>query len=151
MSEYFNCEKNALVHQFLEVDARITVTPLIDHGKPTISCIKSDIRASCNSEEEKCRNQQQISEKCTFYVIQKICVEIPICFGVEVDVDKGRIRCGEPEFGPCTCRCEGDTSGEVYSFSENIKSETEKKVDDTQQHDNHDLTKTDKYVDIQTM
>ncbi len=99
MSEHSNCE--ALVHQLLEVEAHVTITPLIKHGKPIISCVESDIQPCCDSEKEKEEKSETAARKCTFTVTQLICVEIPIAFDVEVDVDQGIATCCTPDFGPC--------------------------------------------------
>lgn len=85
MSEHY--DNNKIVQQLLEVEAQVTVTPHINHGKPKIFCVKSDILPCCDSEN--------------FTVTQVIYVEIPITFDVDVDVDKGIVHCCEPDFGPC--------------------------------------------------
>lgn len=112
---YSSCEKRALVHQCLEINANVTVTPILDHGNPTVLCIKSEV-FSGHSGKEECGNCDICNESCTFHVSQVLCVEIPICFGVEVDVEKGNIRCGRPDFGPCTCSCKEDDVEKAYRF-----------------------------------
>lgn len=113
---YSSCEKRALVHQCVEVNANVTVTPILDHGNPTVLCIKSEVYPGhcCKEEITSCDCS---SESCTFHVSQVLCVEIPISFGVEVDVDKGHIKCEKPDFGPCKCRCKKDDPEEAYRFS----------------------------------
>jgi hypothetical protein len=104
VSEHHKCD--TIVHQFLEVEADITVKPIIKHGRPMVSCIESDFKPSCKYERGRTnypgnREQENCGGKCTFTVTQVICVEIPISFEVDVDVDEGIVHCGRPEFGPC--------------------------------------------------
>lgn len=114
---YSSCEKRALVHQCVEINANVTVTPILDHGDPTVSCIKSEVCSGHSCKEKESVNCDSCSESCTFHVSQVLCVEIPICFGVEVDVEKGHIRCGRPDFGPCACKCKNDDKEIAYRFN----------------------------------
>lgn len=150
------CE--AVVHQLLEVEAQITVTPLIKHGEPKVFCLETEIKPGClkgdcpdqhpvpveslchlaktyfdghekenesaqESSREKRKTGWQMKKesekprgKCTFTVAQTICVEIPIAFDVDVDVDKGVVCCHEPDIGPCTAHdgVRADKPGKKY-------------------------------------
>lgn len=106
MSTYSDCEKEALVHQLVRVDARVTVKPILNHGEPSVSCVSSEVRSGGGCDDGRYDRVEGCSDRCTFYVTQIMCVEIPIRFGVEVDIDNNRIRCGTPEFGPCNCKFE---------------------------------------------
>jgi hypothetical protein len=100
--EHFNCD--AIVHQLLEVEAQVTVKPLIKHGKPMVYCVDTEIQTDRNCKEEEEENGSDKSDKCKFTVTQVICVEIPLSFSVDVDINDGRIDCSVPEVGPCAVK-----------------------------------------------
>lgn len=97
--ECTDCDKEEIVHQFLEVQAQVTVTPLVNHGTPKAYCVDSDIKQDGNWDCVWRPGRRR--DKCTFTLSKVICVEIPITFDVDVDVDQGITRCCEPDFGPC--------------------------------------------------
>jgi hypothetical protein len=97
--EHSRCD--TIVHQLLELEAKVTLTPHIKNGKPKIFCIDSEIQPCCESEKEDGEKLELAAKKCCFTVSQVICVEIPISFDVDVDVDKGIVNCCKPDFGPC--------------------------------------------------
>lgn len=105
------CDKETLVHQFLKVQAQVTVKPIVKQGEPKVHCIDSDINPDYNCYENKKAGQQTERKpekeigKSTFTLTQVLCVEIPLTVGVDVDVDHGIARCGKPDFGPCKSRC----------------------------------------------
>ncbi|MGI6678811.1 MAG: hypothetical protein ACOX2Q_07065 [Dehalobacterium sp.] len=132
---YPRCDKETIVHQLVEVEARVTVLPLVRPGKPKVFCIDSYIREDCATDEEKrkdyyesydsrkrCGKEKQF---CTFTVTQVICVEIPITIGADVDVDSGIARCGIADIGPCICL------------------DTEKHTHDDEHEDTKDKTKSE--------
>lgn len=90
-----NCCKDTIIHQLLNVQAQVTVTPDIDAGKPKVFCVDSKIKPNCHYDKKK------KSDKCTFTISQALCVEIPFSIDIDVDVDEGIICCGNPELGPC--------------------------------------------------
>lgn len=97
-----SCEK--LVQQYVKVNADVTVTPLFEHGEPTVTCVKSEV-TPCSPHESKECESSCCEEVCQFRVSQVLCIEIPLCFGVDVDVEKGSISCGKPEVGQGNCKC----------------------------------------------
>lgn len=99
-----DCDKEKTIHQLLEVQAQITITPLIRHGKPKVTCFDSDIKQDCEQDcswDELCSFRRRRCDKNTFTLRQLICVEIPFSIDVDVDVDQGISCCCRPEFGPC--------------------------------------------------
>jgi hypothetical protein len=97
-------KSNTTVHQLLELEAQVTVTPHIKNDRPKIFCLESEILPSCESEKKDGEKLELAAKKCCFTVSQVICVEIPISFDVDVDVDKGIVHCCKPDFGPCELR-----------------------------------------------
>ena len=101
-----DCCTETLIHQMVKVQAQVTVTPLVKHGKPKVYCIETYFKSpdNCNVYKGDCRRTRCKSENCdgTFNVTQVFCIEIPISFDVDVDVDKGILCCDDPEFGPCS-------------------------------------------------
>jgi len=88
-----------IVHQFLEVEAQVTITPLVRHGRPKVTCLGSELKKDDCNWGTSCRSCRK--DECTYTLRQVLCVEIPITLGVDVDVDEGITHCGRPEFGPC--------------------------------------------------
>lgn len=50
--QYTNCEK--IICQLLEVQAQVSITPLVKHGTPTVYCSNSNIKPICNCCDCKC-------------------------------------------------------------------------------------------------
>ena len=105
-----NCDNEKIIYQHVMVQAQVTITPLIKHGKPKIYCI--------NAEFDPCRNINAYKENCYptgerscgscfFTVEQVLCIEIPITFDVNVDVNQGVLCCGESDLGQCIPPCKG--------------------------------------------
>jgi len=97
-----HCKKRTTINQLLAVDAKVTVTPLVKHGKPLISSMKAKVQPSWDDEKEISSDPDRFSNGCTFTVTQVLCVRVPLSFGVVVDVDDGRVHCSPPQVGPCT-------------------------------------------------
>lgn len=95
-----------MVNQLIRSQAHVTIEPAIRHGRPKVSCLDYNIRPSYDWEEEEqiyCPPKDECiesSNKCSFILSQLFRVEIPIEMDVDVNVDKGIIRCGNPSIGP---------------------------------------------------
>lgn len=105
------CEKDILVHQLVKAQADVNIEPHVRHGMPKIYFIDTDIVPHCECEDchkpvcETEKKPPMPGDKCCFTVTQVLCVEIPIIFDVDVDVDEGKIRCCKPDLGPCKPPC----------------------------------------------
>lgn len=130
MSSNFECEKNTIVHQLVEVEAEITIKPIVKHGKPKVSCYEADVHSSNSSNCGKCKRKEKSCGKCTYSVSQIICVEIPVNFDVEVDVDKGITKCGKPHIGPCDDECNENIDSNEDDYSESTLNQLDKPKDD---------------------
>lgn len=114
-----HCDKENMISQLLKVQAQITVTPLVKHGDPKVSCIDSFIRPSfgccdhdsfdyddyCDCHCDCCNHstgydtvcESRRKPACNFTLTQLICVEIPISMDVDVDIQEGILCCDRPE------------------------------------------------------
>lgn len=111
-----NCEK--VVHQCLEVQARVSVAPTVKPGRPSVLCIASEFSSPgdrCELCRACCHTRKGPERTCcsTFTVTQLLCIEIPLVFDVDVDIDGGIVHCGKPQIGPCqpSLKRPGDTDG----------------------------------------
>ncbi|UWG98628.1 hypothetical protein LPY66_07525 [Dehalobacter sp. DCM] len=84
----------ATVHETVCVKAKVTITPDVK---------VHDIKYSCGNDPIiwDCEESKECSDSCTFEVGQKICVEIPLTFSANAQVDPLGIVCGTPEKGKC--------------------------------------------------
>lgn len=97
-----NDDNEAIVHQLVKVQAQVVITPLVKHGTPKVYCVAADFNQDCNCDIYRgdCCNIRRNGE-CGFTLTQILCIEIPISFDVDVDVN-GRISCcGKADLGPC--------------------------------------------------
>jgi hypothetical protein len=105
-NQYPDCSKETVVSQLVKAQAQVTIKPIVKHGQAKVYCLESDIRPGHEIKkvnywtrpQDRC---EKPSNKCTFVLTQLLCVEIPIDFDVDVDVNKGITRCGTPKIGPC--------------------------------------------------
>ncbi|MEA4987348.1 MAG: hypothetical protein VB095_04765 [Anaerovorax sp.] len=122
--QYTNCEK--MIRQLLEVQAQITVKPLVEYGKPNVYCVDSSItpnpdccNCDCNSSVDNCYDcdcnycdcdcydwgsnynavweSERSRHQCNYTLTQVICVEIPIYIEADVEIDEGIVCCDSPE------------------------------------------------------
>ncbi|NLB41823.1 MAG: hypothetical protein GX815_06090 [Clostridiales bacterium] len=122
-NQYPDCSKETIVSQIVKAQAQITVNPIVKHGRPKVYCLESNIRPCKQSKkvnywtppEDRCKKP---SNNCTFTLTQLLCVEIPIEFGVDVDVNTGITRCGTAKIGPCEPRC--NSRQEEFYFEQGI-------------------------------
>lgn len=97
-----NDDNEAIVHQLVKVQAQVVITPLVKHGTPTVYCIAADLNQDCNCDRYRgdCCNIRRNGE-CSFTLTQVLCIEIPIAFDVDVDVNGKIACCGKADLGPC--------------------------------------------------
>lgn len=125
-NQYNKCDKENIIRQLMEVQAQVTVTPLINHGNPKVYCVNSCI--SPNYEYNNCNycdcsypdfynstccykgcdyntTCESSSSQCkyNYTLTQVICIEIPICIDAEVDIREGIACCGKPDIIPTGC------------------------------------------------
>ncbi|MFV0516588.1 MAG: hypothetical protein ACK5MV_04265 [Aminipila sp.] len=111
----FNCDKNSVIQQQLQVQAEISISPVVEHGTPKLFCMDSKIIPNCNYRNKYCNNYNcpyygncydlcyfnnchpNSSEEYNYTLCQTICVEIPIFLDAEVNIDKGISCCCEPK------------------------------------------------------
>jgi len=95
-----------LVHQYVKVQAQVTVTPIVKHGMPKVYCIDADIDPGrCDKDCPASNGDAKRPGKYTFCVEKTLCIEVPIFYDIDVDVDREGVKyCGDPEFGPCACQ-----------------------------------------------
>lgn len=134
VDKYNECD--TIVHQFLKLQAQVNSTPRIKHGKPKVCCFYSNLKPDCTCTEDSEYTEsetQAITDKCgnncSFTLTQLFCVQIPIAFDVDVDIDEGIVRCSKPAFGACKPKC--------YSCS----MEENEITDDNGQTDEIDITR----------
>jgi hypothetical protein len=110
--QFDSCDKEKMIHQLVKVQAQVKVAPHVRHGIPKVHCIDTRIKPrfdSCNGEENDCDPACCTHNNCDFTLTQLICVEIPISFGVDVDIKKGILCCGVPHIKPgCRRHSKGD-------------------------------------------
>lgn len=113
--KHTDCDNKALIHQLVKVQAQVTVTPLVKHGKPKVYCIDipcCNCECNCNCDCDRCyedyfqiwRPIGRPHNNCTFNFTQALLIEIPIAFEVDTDINQGIQCCGKPEIGPCKPR-----------------------------------------------
>lgn len=98
------CEKKLI--QYVRVDADIMVTPICQCGTPVVSCMKPEV---VDKEYDSGSSCCCCKEPCPFRISQVLCIEIPVLFGVDVDVANHGICCGRPNIasdGECPCQCD---------------------------------------------
>lgn len=97
-----NDDNEAVVHQLVKVQAQVVITPLVKHGTPTVYCIAADLNQDCICDRYRgdCCNIRRNGE-CSFTLTQVLCIEIPIAFDVDVDVNGKIACCGKADLGPC--------------------------------------------------
>jgi len=99
-----NCE--TLLHQPVEVSARIIITPHFKVGKPRVYCVDAETELYRHIDRQakrgvKRRKKHKLLEKIKFFVEQTLCVQIPVSFKVKVENDcNGIVRCGKPSSQP---------------------------------------------------
>jgi len=127
MSDKYNeCDKDSIIHQFLKLQAQVTSTPHVKHGKPKISCFYSNLKPDCKcpecAEDTEAETQgftNKCGNNCAFTLTQLICVQIPIAFDVDVDINEEVVCCGKPAFGPCKPQCYPCTTEESEKINDN--------------------------------
>ena len=75
-------------HQTVEVCVPVSVKPFAEVGKINIICCEKPL---ITSDSEECRGEQE--KTCDFTIKQKICIEVPIEFGAEVNTEEAFIEC----------------------------------------------------------
>ncbi|MHC1723951.1 MAG: hypothetical protein AB9836_12195 [Aminipila sp.] len=125
MPDQFNvCNKENLIKQLLEVQAEVTVTPLVEHGNPKVYCLESSIKPNsyccnykchncnycncCSYEWYNCKDNQNITpwecgdlrQQYNYTLTQVICVEIPLSIDADVNIKEGIVSCGRPDVKP---------------------------------------------------
>lgn len=133
LDQFNSCDKEKIVHQLIKVQAQVKVTPLIKHGIPKVHCIASCIKphsghtnceydcGGCNYDYDyDCDSSDASDHNCYFTLTQIICVEVPISFGVDVDVKKGILCCGKPDIKPdCIHDCKNDLNHQTFFLMNN--------------------------------
>ena len=132
--KYTDCD--TVIHQFLKLQAQVNSTPRVKHGKPKVYCFYSNLKpdSKCTESAEYTESEtkaitNKCGDNCSFTLTQLFCVQIPIAFDVDVDIDEGIVRCGKPAFGPCKPKCYPCTT------------EEKEITDDNRQTDDGDITK----------
>jgi hypothetical protein len=90
-----NCNKT--VHETVFIQAEVTVTPDVEIGDVKYFCQDSSVT-------KKHGKKPCPKKECTFEVIQKICVEIPLTFSATAAAKPKGIFCGTPQKGKCPKR-----------------------------------------------
>lgn len=120
LEKHISCPKETVVNQLIRTQARVTIRPIVKHGRPRIHCLGSDVKPSYDWDKNpKLRftpddweidseslhlspaECDRPENKCSFILTQLLCVEIPIEFDADVDVNGGIVHCSEPNIGPC--------------------------------------------------
>lgn len=74
----------------------VTVTPFATPGEATATCCGNAIV----KKEDRCQGTRK---SCTFTITQRLCIEIPITFGADIDTGEAVVECGEVSEIPCDC------------------------------------------------
>lgn len=74
----------------------VTVTPFATPGDATATCCGDPVV----KKEDRCQGNKK---SCTFTITQRLCIEIPITFGADVDTGDAVVECGEVTKEPCDC------------------------------------------------
>lgn len=101
MQRSYGKELDSILRQMVEVGAKVTVTPLVKPGKIKITCLKTRInrgKGKARSDRGRCYLVKQHS----FVVTQMLSIQIPLRYGVRVDLEKGLVFCGNPDMGTCS-------------------------------------------------
>ncbi len=107
MSEQAVCPQNVVVSQLIKAETKVAVEPTICSGVPKVYCLESRIKPSrdCDGKQGPfpftVGDSARHSGKCSFILTQLLCFEVPIEFGIDVDIEKGAVRCSRPCIGPC--------------------------------------------------
>lgn len=114
LDQFNSCDKENIVHQLLKVQAQVSVTPIVKHGKHKVYCLDSCIKPNSD-----CCNDGP-DHNCNFTLTQIICVEIPICFDADVDIKKGILCCGKPYVKPdCKHDYKDDLNNQTFFLMNN--------------------------------
>ena len=128
--KHSDCNKETIIHQFLKMQAQVKSTPCIKHGKPKVYCLYSKLKPNskcCESTEletdaeieaESGAIANKCGDNCSYILTQLFCVQIPITFDLDVDIDQGIVCCGEPALGPCKSKCKTCTAEETNNINE---------------------------------
>lgn len=74
----------------------VTVTPFANPGTAKATCCGKPVIATDN----QCQGTQR---SCTFTVTQRLCIEVPIAFGADIETGAAVVRCGDVSETPCDC------------------------------------------------
>lgn len=88
---------NKVTTHCVDVTAPLTLTPTASIGKVTVAC-QGDPTVSCDS--------NPTGTSCIVTLTQKICVTVPVRYGVSMSADEPKIDCNCcGSGGGCSCPC----------------------------------------------
>lgn len=82
----------AEVHETVCVQAEVTITPAVDVGSITTTCVGGPVIGACPGTP---------AQSCTFVVSQNICVDVELDFSADATAVPHGIVCGTPSIGAC--------------------------------------------------
>ena len=87
-------ECSSVAHRDVQVCVPVSVKPFANILNTTVRCCGKPIFAT------EC--QGMINGTCDFNIMQRICVEIPVEFGAEIETDEVKVACMETLLEPCS-------------------------------------------------
>lgn len=99
MINELNGQTNAcarLANQCVEVSAPLVLSPTAVLGNITTTC-QGNPTVECITNEDQTLSQVRLR--------QKICLTIPVRYGVSIAAETPRIACSEEQDGTCHCGC----------------------------------------------
>lgn len=94
----------------------VTVTPFAMPGEATATCCGTPVVTP----DGQCQGSRK---SCSFTIRQRLCIEIPISFGAEIETGEAVVQCGDVTETPCDCSNTPDTAAaDVPDTEESRKS-----------------------------
>ncbi len=108
--QHVQCLEEVVVSQLIKTQTKVSLEPTVNEGVPRVCCLDSSIRPIRSYNERQDASSFATAEcvepghKCAFILTQLLCVEIPIDYGVNVEIEKRPVQCSRPWVGLCESR-----------------------------------------------